>query len=166
MSDLFWWLQHFKHSAFRLETRPVYTVPQEVELLERFRNGEEVSLGPDHPWVVRVKAATAAGKTMQRVRVISNPLTEYERLELSLYPYSIDAGEDIRIMVGGAVDHTGFPDFWLFDDQVAIILHYSIDGRFLEALEQADSDSFRSMRDESIRHSMRLVEYTQRTARL
>jgi len=164
MPDLFWWLGNFKRSAFRLETQPVYTVPQEVELLKRFRNGEAVSLGPDHPWVVRVKDATAAGKTMQRVRVLSNPLTEYERFELSLYPESAEAGEDIRIMTGAAVSHTGFPDFWLFDNSTAIILHYSVDGRFLMAEEQGDLDRFRYMRDESIRHSMRLVEYTQRAA--
>jgi len=97
MADLAWWLANFQRSAFRLEMLPAYFIPQEAELLAAFRRGENVRVPYDHPWPALVHQATHAGKTMQRVRVVAHPLSDYLRFELSLYPRSVKAGEEIRV---------------------------------------------------------------------
>jgi hypothetical protein len=46
-------------------------------------------------------------------------------MELSWYPKSVAAGEDIRIT------ETWFTgDFWLFDERTVVVLHYASEGRF------------------------------------
>jgi hypothetical protein len=115
MTDLAWWLQNFERSAFRLETLPEYNVPQEAEMLARFKRGEPVDLPDDHPWLERVRHHCRAGKLMRRIRVVSYPLTDYLRMEMSWYPKSVSAGEDIRIT---EVQLSG--DFWLFDERTVV----------------------------------------------
>ena len=59
----------------------------------------------------------AAGKTIGRVHVIAEPLTDYLRYELACYQSSFLAGEDIRILPVGLAAGLELPafDFWLFD---------------------------------------------------
>lgn len=167
MADLAWWLQHFKRTAFRLETLPVYDVPQEAEMVAAFCRGEDVRLPDDHPWLERVRAATRAGKAMQRVRVVSHPLSDYLRFELSLYPKSVEAGEDVQIATRD--DHPELEvcthDFWLFDDEVVVTLEYDTGGRFLGIKTEQDLDHYRHLRELALSCSMALSAYTTRAAR-
>lgn len=68
----------------------------------------------------RMRAATARGVKIRRVRVVSEPLSEYMRWEYALTHINIEAGEDIRwlprteaagLLVPGA-------DCWVFDHRV------------------------------------------------
>jgi hypothetical protein len=160
MPDLVWWLDNFKRSAFRLETLPEYSVPQEAEMLAAFKRGEPVDLPDDHPWLVRVRQHVLAGKAMRRVRVVSYPLTDYLRMEMSWYPKSVAAGEDIRI-----TDQRLTGDFWLFDDEVAIVLHYDPAGRFIAAETSNDLAHYRRQRDLALTDCMELSAYTARATR-
>ena len=161
MPDLAWWLQNFERSAFRLETLPQYDVPQEAEVLARFKRGEPVNLPDDHPWLARVRQHCGAGKVMRRVRVVSYPLTDYLRMELSWYPKSVAAGEDIRIT---ETQLTG--DFWLFDERTVVVLHYDPEGRFTGATtEQGSLTRYLSIRDRALADSMELSAYTARATR-
>jgi len=167
MSDLAWWLKHFQRSAFRLETLPAYSMPQEADMLAAFRRGEEVKLPDDHPWPALVRGATRTGKMMQRVRVVSHPLSVYLRFELTLFHRSVEAGEDIRI--ASLDDHPSLAvcsqDFWLFDDAVVVVLKYDSDGRFLGAEGATDLGHFRAQREMARSCSMELSAYTARAAR-
>ena len=161
MPDLAWWLQNFEHSAFRLETLPEYNVPQEAELLAKFKRGEHVNLPDDHPWLERVRNHCPSGKVMRRVRVVSYPLTDYLRMEMSWYRKSVQAGEDIRIT---ETQLTG--DFWLFDDQTVVVLHYDSEGRFTgTTTEQGSLTRYLSIRDRALADSMELSAYTARATR-
>jgi hypothetical protein len=161
MPDLSWWLQNFERSAFRLETLPEYNVPQEAELLARFRRGEPVDLPDDHPWLESVRRHCGAGKHMRRVRVVTHPLSDYLRMELSWYRKSVQAGEDIRIT---ETQLTG--DFWLFDDQTIVVLHYDSQGRFTgTTTEQGSLSRYLSIRDRALADSMELSAYTARATR-
>ncbi len=167
MVDLATCLEHFHRLAFRLETLPAYSIPQEAGLFAAFRRGEHVTVPDDHPWPHRVSSATRAGKTMQRVRVISHPLSDYLRFELSLYPTSVEAGEDIR--VASLDDHPELvacqQDFWLFDDEVVVVLDYDDHGGFLGSRAEHDLDHYRKLRELALACSMELSAYTTRTAR-
>jgi len=160
MPDLAWWLQHFERSAFRLECLPAYSVPQEAAMLATFRRGETVELPADHPWITRVREKCGNGRTMERVRVVSRPLTDYERFELSLYPHSRAAGENIRVVERHSVEVT--EDFWLFDDTIAVVLRYDAAGRFLGADVTSDVVRFRRQREVVLARSISLEEYQAR----
>jgi len=161
MPDLAWWLQNFERSAFRLETLPEYNVPQEAEMLAKFKRGEPVDLPDDHPWLERVRHHCRAGKLMRRVRVVTYPLTDYLRMEMAWYRKSVEAGEDIRI-----TETRLSGDFWLFDDQTVVVLHYDSEGRFTgTTTEQGSLTRYLSIRDRALAESMELSAYTARATR-
>jgi len=78
---------------------------------------------------------TAAGKRMQRVRVVDEPLGDYLRFEFAFYPDTIEAGEDIRILDRRTAEAAGLPahDYWLFDSSRLALMRYDAEGRFLGA---------------------------------
>jgi hypothetical protein len=166
ITDLGWWLANFQRSAFRLERLQAYFNPAEAELLAAFQRGEDVQVPDDHPWPPLVHRATQAGKTMQRVRMVEHPLSDYLRFELSLFPRSAEAGEDIRI--ASLDDHPELEacqeDFWLFDDEVVVVLTYDERGRFLGSRIEPDLDRYRKLRELALSCSMELSAYTTRTA--
>jgi hypothetical protein len=165
MSDLAQLLETFRSSAFRLETLQAYNVAQEAEMIAAFKSGETVKLPDDHPWLKRVREATITGRQMQRVRIVSYPLSEYVRFEMSLYPHSLASGEDIRIAEACPELAACNRDFWLFDDSIAVVLQYDNDGRFLGAETTEHVVTYRQQRDLALSRSMELSAYTARAAR-
>jgi hypothetical protein len=158
VTDLAALLKNFRQSAFRLETLERYTVPQEAEWLDEWRRtGKLPELTPDNDsWLRMVRDHTRAGRVMQRVRVVSTPLTDYERFELALFPPSLEAGEDIRVISRSTVRVR--EDFWLFDSQTAVMLRYDSAGRFLRA-EPGQSSLCQRQCDEALAQSIPLKEY-------
>jgi hypothetical protein len=158
VTDLAVLLKNFRHSAFRLETLERYRVPQEAEWFDEWRhNGKLPKLTPENDsWLRMVRDHTRAGRIMQRVRVVSTPLTDYERFELALFPPSLDAGEDIRVISRSTVRVS--EDFWLFDSQTAVMLRYDSAGRFLRA-EPGQPGLCQSQCDEVLAQSIPLKEY-------
>jgi hypothetical protein len=158
VTDLGALLQNFRRSAFRLETLERYTVPQEAEWFATWRRtGKLPELTPENDsWLRMVRDHTRAGRVMQRVRVVSNPLTDYERFELALFPPSLEAGEDIRVISRSAIRVS--EDFWLFDSQTAVMLRYDSTGTFLGA-EPGQPDLCQRRCDEVLAQSIPLKEY-------
>ncbi|WP_414168262.1 DUF6879 family protein [Streptoverticillium reticulum] len=123
----------FEQTAFRLETLSVYDVEEEREEFEAFLAGKPMPPEwSDNPWV---RSMTDLGKTVSRVHVLSSPLTDYLRYELSAYPGNITAGETIGIIDLARQRVTGLPDhdFWLFDDAEVYRMHYTGSGKFVGA---------------------------------
>jgi Family of unknown function (DUF6879) len=151
-------LQSFRQSAFRLETLAHYTVPQEEEWFAEWRQtGKLPALTPDNDsWLRMVRDHCVAGKRMQRVRVVSSPRTDYERFELALFPPSVAAGEDIRVVQRSAVVQTA--DFWLFDESTAVMLRYDETGRF-QGVEDGIASTCCQQRDRVLAQSIPLEEY-------
>jgi hypothetical protein len=166
MPDLGWWLENFKESAFRLERCPSYNMPEEAEMLAAFKRGEKVQLPENHPWPPLVKRQCSAGKVMQRARVVSRPPTEYERFELSLYPHSIEAGEQICVYERGSIPEIFRyeADFWLFDNHTVYILNYDAEGHFLGTEPAYDMVTYRRIRDLALERSIPLADFTARAA--
>jgi len=162
VTDLAALLQNFRRSAFRLETLERYTVPQEAEWFATWRRTSRLpELTPENDsWLRRVRDHTRAGRVMQRVRVVSTPLTDYERFELALFPPSLEAGEDIRVISRSVLRSTLVlrEDFWLFDRQTAIMLRYDSAGTFLSA-EPGQPGLCQSQCDEALARSIPLKEF-------
>lgn len=106
----------FDRTAVRLETRERYDGPGYEELLSRFLNGEPDDLDWLRPWLDQVREHTARGRTYRRVRVVSVPLSDYNRWALAVSEHNNAAGEDIRYLDREKAE--GLPDFdyWVFDD--------------------------------------------------
>jgi hypothetical protein len=127
----------FTVQAFRLETRQEYNEPEEDGPRRQFAAGEPVGDDPETVhWVAWLGKCRAAGRTVGRVHVVTEPVSDYIRFELAYYAPSAAAGEDIRILavpaggrVPGGLDEAG--DFWLFDSARLFRLDYSPDGALI-----------------------------------
>ena len=138
-AGLFDW---FTIRAFRLETLDQYAVGYEEEAMRRFLAGQPVDPGFIAAWLEQLATATSAGRQMQRVHVVTEPLSDYLRYEMDGYRYTVAAGEDVRILPRPMAHALEIPeqDFWLFDDGPVARMHYDEQGSFLgaELIEEAD----------------------------
>lgn len=128
-------LSWFRTSVFRLETLDAYTADNEREPYRRFLAGLPEDLAWRRPWQRLVRDIRSSGRSIGRVHIVPDELTDYLRFELTCaYPSSVDAGEDVRILDRATADALGLPeaeDYWLFDDERSALLHYGDGGEFL-----------------------------------
>jgi hypothetical protein len=169
MPDLAWWLENFKQSAFRLETLPQYLVPDEEEWFAAWKRDAslpDLSPGNDE-WLRLVSEARVASKTIQRVRLVSSPFSDYERFELALYPPSIEAGEDIRIIASSQnmEELRGWGDYWLIDETIVFLLHYDNEGHFLGTECPADVVPYLHVRDLALSCCIGLHDFQEAASR-
>jgi hypothetical protein len=144
----------FEESAFHLELKDSYHVPEESGPFTLFLESKPDDFAWHQPWLKIVREATGAGKSMARVRVVSVPHTAYVRWGLAVAPLNIDAGEDIRWLPRHEAVGIDFPaeDYWLFDDSRVVFTVFHPDGRFLGGQETTDAkiiDRCRSVREQA-----------------
>jgi Family of unknown function (DUF6879) len=120
----------FEHTAFRLETRDRYVDDEEQEPLRRFLAGEP----PDDAWFMDwyevVEQFVAEGRRMERVRVVSEPHSDYTRFGIDLARrLNVPSGEDIRYLPRHRAEELNLPDedFWLLDSSRVLIVHFDGD---------------------------------------
>lgn len=127
----------FVMSAYRLETLQTYGASGEDAAFESFRAGEPYTRHPGKEvWLEHIAHADAIGASMSRVHVLTEPLSEYARFEVTwAYAPNVAAGEDIRVipLAEGDPWPKGVPrhDYWLFDDERLYLMRYAETGRFL-----------------------------------
>jgi hypothetical protein len=81
-------------------------------------------------WFDWTRRITDEGRQIGRVRVLTEPLTDYLRFELAFTCHAVDAGEDIRLMPKRTAEELALPehDFWIFDDRLVAVLHFGDNG--------------------------------------
>ena len=121
----------FLQEAFRLEALPHYIVDNEKEAFGRFKQSGELTHQSDSEWTSLVEASIASGKSMKRLRLLSNELTPYEQFELVAYT-GIDAGEDIRVNARSLYEDKYLYDFWFFDNEFITQMNYGVDGVYID----------------------------------
>ena len=117
----------YTNEAFRLETLPVYDVPEEISAIQEFKETGKVINNIDYEWMDLLKI----GKPVKRLRLLSNPLSSYEVFELEVYKSNLKYGEDIRISNRDDFKEK-LQDFWIFDMKWIGIMNYDKDGKFLD----------------------------------
>jgi hypothetical protein len=124
----------YQHTAFRLEVRDRYNEPGEAEPLQRFLAGQSIGDWYED-WAELQRRWAAEGKRMTRVRVVTEPHTDYIRFGLVLAGLSAAAGEDIRYLPRDQAKDLELPDydFWLMDSTRVGILRFSEDDALLGA---------------------------------
>ena len=121
----------FRRRVFRLETLDYYDAANEREPYAAFLAGQPVDPAWRGPWQGLVRGVRESGRTMERVHIVSEPVTDYIRFSLLHgYPASVEAGEEVRILGLAAASDAGLgrDDFWLFDDDLVALLAYDGDG--------------------------------------
>lgn len=125
----------FQRTVVRLEALPAYAVGGAEGLrLEAWRTGRprpERSVRTD-PWLARIALSTiAADKQWSRVRVVDDPLTDYQRYQLASHIEAQAVGDQVRIARRADVGDVG-PDVWLFDasspNAHAVVMRYTSEG--------------------------------------
>jgi len=120
-----------KKSFVHLETRDAYGTEVELPHMAKWRGGEPDDYAWLGWWLEMLRGHNAAGRTCRRARVVSTPLSDYQRWTTSHVELFIDAGEDIRYVPRPRLSTVALPgsgDFYVFDDELALFLHYAGNG--------------------------------------
>ncbi|WP_344972088.1 DUF6879 family protein [Salinactinospora qingdaonensis] len=151
----------FRHTAFRLETRQHYDTASEREPFQQFLATGHIAHSPVlDQWQNEIRNGITRGRSYTRVHIVTEPLSDYVRFECAwAYRPNTTAGENIRIL---AVDHGTWPkdlphlDYWLFDSQRLLLMHYTHTGA-LHSTELVNDPhaltAARTWRDHAIHHA-------------
>lgn len=124
-------IQDITTSFVHLETRDAYGTEVEKPHIAKWRRGEHDDLEWAAWYLDVIRGHRAAGRTCRRVRVVSEPLSEYQRWVDSHVGHFVEAGEDIRRVPRPRLTDLLLPgsgDFYVFDDNLVLFLHYAGDG--------------------------------------
>ncbi|MFC9930145.1 DUF6879 family protein [Streptomyces sp. NPDC127190] len=155
----------FEREAFRLETFDDYSQSGGVEAYQAFLAGQEQPESyKTAAWLTTVGEATRAGKRVYRVHVLSRPLSDYLRFELSWgYRRNMAAGEEFFILdtTEQANPIPDAPDFWMFDDTAAAVMAYDRAGKYLGSAfaEEEGLAELRAYRDTALAHAVPFTEW-------
>jgi hypothetical protein len=105
----------------KLELRDNYAVDSDTIAAWRSNNFDVVAASYDE-WRDEVADLVAAGKTLRRVRVVSEPLSEYQKMSIQFSGSAVNAGEDLRWLPRRLVSVVPLPgnDCFVLDGQIAM----------------------------------------------
>jgi len=118
-------------SFVHLETRDSYGTEIELPHMAKWRRGEHDDLTWLDWWLEMLRGHVAVGRTCRRARIVSEPISDYQRWTLSHVDAFVDAGEDIRYVSRPRLTSLALPgsgDFYVFDDKLVLFLHYTGNG--------------------------------------
>ncbi|WP_228011421.1 DUF6879 family protein [Nonomuraea phyllanthi] len=161
--------------VFRLELRDRYNVPAERDRWEAFQARDwprldELNAAQRVTWMQLMQEVAEAGRRVERVRVVTEPPSDYIRFELRLNAGNAEAGEDIRYLPRDQARGLDLPevDYWLFDT-VAVVLRFNEDDELL-GMDLADDlatiESFRAGKAAAWRQAVPYQEYATKWADL
>jgi hypothetical protein len=161
--------QGFRKSLFRLELLQEYRVEAELERFHAFREGRPMPPRKSTAWLDHIRESVSAGKRWQRVHVVSRPLSTYLWFELAGYQETAALGYETLIAewAGNPQLQELVQDFYLLDDEVAILMRYDNDGRYLGSWRTSDRQvvtTCRRHRELALAAAMPLHDYLDRVA--
>lgn len=116
-------------SAVHLEQRDIYT-PWDADYL-RWTAGDHFDpLEWGSGWIDLIADAIARGVEVRRLRIVSEPVTDYIRYEHGVTAMNIAAGEQVRWLPRRSALDLLIPvcDFWVFDRRMTQFNHFAGDG--------------------------------------
>jgi hypothetical protein len=114
-----------QRSSWRWECQGHYAVDEPA--VERWRAGHSARDDADAvEWRAYIEGLRERGIPFERVRMLTEPPTEYLRWMLDTTQWNVDAGEDIRWITESTARDLRMPgyDFYIFDDNRVAILHF------------------------------------------
>jgi hypothetical protein len=116
------------HEAIHLETRDAYGTAIELPHMAQWVAGEHDDLEWLQRWCYTVRKHVDAGRSLRRARIVSEPLSDYQRWSHSI----------AQPMVNASVAIPG-NDFYLLDNRLVIFLHYAGSGLAVDKTVSTDS---------------------------
>jgi hypothetical protein len=147
VDELLAYFDHYR-SAFRAEFRSDYLVVTDenaagVSDFQRWLAGAESPDAERKGGVLQdLRDELADGRRLYRVKVMHAPPTDYERYAAEWgYAYNVEAGEEVHIWDLAKrplpAEARDLRDFWLFNGESVLVMHYDEHGRY-EGAELAD----------------------------
>ncbi|MFE9576143.1 DUF6879 family protein [Nocardia sp. NPDC006044] len=126
--------------SVHLETRDTYSTAAELPHIAQWTAGEPDDLAWLQGWCATVRDHVAAGRSVRRARVVSEPLSDYQRWSHSIAAPMVEAGEDIRWVPRRRTSSVAMPgnDFYLLDNRLVIFLHYAGSGVATDQVTSVD----------------------------
>ncbi|MFE1768569.1 DUF6879 family protein [Streptomyces angustmyceticus] len=161
--------QTFQHSAWRLETRRGYASDREDATYREFVETGTVAWDLDDDWCRNMRAQTADGKRVGRVRIIDDPPTTGQLYLLDNAKRNSATGEDMRNLWRADAERLQLPaeDFWIFDSRFIALLHFDEEDTLLRVellTEPAEVVRYAQARDAAIHHSSSFEHFTELVA--
>lgn len=130
----------FQREALHLEMRDSYGTAEEIPHLRKWEAGEPDDADWLQPWFDLVSDGTQADKVFRRARIVSEPISDYQKWVLKDTTLFVDAGEDIRWVPRSRVSTVALPgnDFWLFDDEILVFLIFAASGLVVDRYRTTD----------------------------
>lgn len=156
------WFHGLRRSAFHLEVRDSYSEASENNRLRAFLAGEPPPDEPPVPWHGLMRETSERGVVVTRVRVVTEPLSDYHRWLLSITGRNIASGEDIRYLARHEAGEVPPDDWWLFDDERVVFNLADPDGKSAGAAVTTDPgivDYCRGVRDRLWKLATPYAEY-------
>ena len=141
-------LTSFGREALHLEMRDAYGTAVELPHMAIWARGEHDDLEWLDGWCATLREHVKAGRSVRRARVVSEPLSDYQRWSYSIADPMVNAGEDIRWVPRKLVSSVALPgnDCYLFDDRLAVFLLYAGNGLSAGMLSSSDPADLRLCR--------------------
>ncbi|MFI2285300.1 DUF6879 family protein [Nocardia beijingensis] len=121
-------LRTCKREAFHLEVLDSYAEPNEHEPFRRFLADEPDDFAWFQPWTELVQETTSRGVAVTRVRIVTEPHTDYTRFALAVAALNVRAGEDIRYLPRHHAGEVPSDDYWLLDDETVVFSAFGESG--------------------------------------
>ncbi|MGH3830513.1 MAG: DUF6879 family protein [Pseudonocardiaceae bacterium] len=128
----------FRREAVHLEMRDVYATTIEETRFHTWLSGQPSDPAAEaewwRPWFKLMTRNNQAGKTLRRLRIVSEPVTDYIRFEWLDGAQLVRAGEDVRWLPRRHASTLLLPgnDFWMFDRHTVAFTHFSGEGHVLD----------------------------------
>ncbi len=121
-------LRTCKREAFHLEVLDTYAEPNEHEPFRRFLADEPDDYAWFQPWTELIQETTSRGVAVTRVRIVTEPHTDYTRFALAVAALNVRAGEDIRYLPRQHAGEVPSDDYWLLDDETVVFSAFGESG--------------------------------------
>lgn len=132
------YLAAYRHEAVHLEMRDIYSTDVEKDRFARWCGHEPLDPAEEaewwRPWLALMKDNSRQGKTLRRLRIISEPVTDYIMFEWLDAAMLVRAGEDVRWLPRRNASALLLPgnDFWMFDGETVVFTNFSGNGLVLD----------------------------------
>ncbi|MEQ4204688.1 DUF6879 family protein [Actinopolymorpha sp. B17G11] len=142
-------LLDFERESIHLETRDAYGTAVELPHMAQWAAGEHDDLEWLQDWCATLREHVKAGRSIRRARIVSEPLSDYQRWSYAIAHPMVDAGEDIRWVPRRLASSIALPgnDFYLLDDRLVVFLHYAGNGLGVDKVTSTDPHDIKLCRD-------------------
>jgi hypothetical protein len=138
--------ESFEHEAVHFEARDVYATEVEKDRFATWLSGEPLDPVTEaewwRPWHELLKPHKDAGHALRRLRIVSEPVTDYIRFEWLDAAELVRAGEDVRWLPRRQTSALLLPgnDFWMFDRETVVFTDFDGNGHVLDHELTTDPD--------------------------